>query len=445
MSKMNQIPKEDLQLGLTDLPNEILLRIFAYLSSYQVLNVIALVNKLFNDLSKDPSVLQEINLLPNLEEENQESIINAISRSRCLKTLKLKGRKDADILITTAAKSCFKLQKLDICQCPKLSDDTLAALVESPLSSTLTVLSLECTPLSTHWGMSQVTLLKNLKSLNLFNSRLFDSGDLECLSNCEALENLNIEEVTHLTEESVITLIQRRKDTLKSLFIDGESLSDKTFQHLHLCQNLQELGISFAEEMQDLGITALSQLTHLRRLKLKRAKKVEADDFITLFANRNLQHLEELDLSECAQVNNEVIQTLAYSCHKLRILRLNWCWEIGDAGVEFLIRYCNQITHLYLVGVVLLTDEILRDIHDFLPHLLNLDLQQCPNITDTHLALVVKKSQNDLEIVNYYGEIIQCVPSSDEAEEESDTESSLTEEGADLNSDDELLLHLSDE
>ena len=442
---MNQIPKEDLQLGLTDLPNEILLRIFAYLSSYQVLNVIALVNKLFNDLSKDPSVLQEINLLPNLEEEDQESIINAISRSRCLKTLKLKGRKDADILITTAAKSCFKLQKLDICQCPKLSDDTLAALVESPLCSTLTVLSLECTPLSTHWGMSQVTLLKNLKSLNLFNSRLFDSGDLECLSNCEALENLNIEEVTHLTEESVITLIQRRKDTLKSLFIDGESLSDKTFQHLHLCQNLQELGISFAEEMQDLGITALSQLTQLRRLKLKRAKKVEADDFITLFANRNLQHLEDLDLSECAQVNNEVIQTLAYSCHKLRILRLNWCWEIGDAGVEFLIRYCNQITHLYLVGVVLLTDEILRDIHDFLPHLLNLDLQQCPNITDTHLALVVKKSQNDLEIVNYYGEIIQCVPSSDEAEEESDTESSLTEEGADLNSDDELLLHLSDE
>ena len=100
---MNQIPNEDLQLGLTDLPNEILLRIFAYLSSYQVLNVIALVNKLFNDLSKDPSVLQEINLLPNLEEEDQESIINAISRSRCLKTLKLKGRKDADILITTAA------------------------------------------------------------------------------------------------------------------------------------------------------------------------------------------------------------------------------------------------------------------------------------------------------------------------------------------------------
>ena len=37
MSKMNQIdeiPKEDLQLSLTDLPNEILLRIFAYLSSY---------------------------------------------------------------------------------------------------------------------------------------------------------------------------------------------------------------------------------------------------------------------------------------------------------------------------------------------------------------------------------------------------------------------------
>ena len=439
-----KIMEEMEKLSLTDLPDEILLRIFSYLSSFQILNSIAIVNKHFNALSKDQTVLQEIILKPNLEEENQDSIINAISRSRCLKSLRLKGRRDADILVTTAAKSCFKLQKLEICQCPKLSDDTLAALVESPIHSTLNLLSLYCTPLSTHWGMTQVTLLKNLKSLNLFNSSLFDSGDLECLSyNCEFLESLNIEEVTHLTEESVITLIQRRKDTLKSLFLDGESLSDKTFQHLHLCQNLQEFGISFAEEMGDLGITALSQLTQLKRLKLKRAKQVIADDFITLFANKNLEHLEDLDLSECAQVSNEVIQTLAIGCPNLQILRLNWCWEVGDIGVEFLIRYCNQIKHLYLVGVVLLTDIILLDIHDFLPHLLSLDLQQCPNITDTHLALVVKKSQNDLEIVNYYGEIIQCVTSGDE-QEESDTESSSTE-GADMNSEDELLLHLSDE
>ena len=88
-------------------------------------------------------------------------------------------------------------------------------------------------------------------------------------------------------------------------------MTDKTFQHLHLCQSLEELGISFAEEMQEIGITALTQLHKLKRLKLKRAKKVIADDFITLFASKNLENLENLDLSECVQITNEVIQTLA--------------------------------------------------------------------------------------------------------------------------------------
>ena len=116
--------------------------------------------------------------------------------------------------------------------------------------------------------------------------------------------------MTHLSEESVITLISQRKSTLKSLYLDGESLSDQTFQHIFLCQKLEELGISFAEEIGTNGVEAISKLHNLRRLKLKKAKKVVADDFITLFANKTLEHLIHLDLSECALINDEVIQTI---------------------------------------------------------------------------------------------------------------------------------------
>ena len=91
-------------------------------------------------------------------------------------------------------------------------------------------------------------------------------------------------QVTHLSEDSVITLIQQRQESLKCLYLDGESLTDETFRHLFLCQKLQELGISFAEEMDENGILAISQLSQLTVLKLKRAKKVKADDFVTLFA-----------------------------------------------------------------------------------------------------------------------------------------------------------------
>ena len=85
-----------------------------------------------------------------------------------------------------------------------------------------------------------------------------------------------------------------------------------------------------------------------------------------------------------------------------------------------------------MVGVVLLTDEFLKEISEHLPYLLHLDLQQCPNITDTNLEDLVEKSEMDLEIVNYYGEIIEPFDSADisyEKQIQSDNDnSSATEE-----------------
>ena len=87
-----------------------------------------------------------------------------------------------------------------------------------------------------------------------------------------------------------------------------------------------------------------------------------------------------------------------------------------------------------MVGVVLLTDEFLKEISEHLPYLLHLDLQQCPNITDTNLEDLVEKSEMDLEIVNYYGEIIEPFDSADisyEKQIQSDNEKlSTTEETA---------------
>ena len=136
-----------------------------------------------------------------------------------------------------------------------------------------------------------------------------------------------------MSEDSVITLIQERKSTLKALYLDGESLSDQTFTHLFVCQKLEELGISFAEEMDENGIFAIAQLHKLRLLKLKRAKKVKADDFVTLFANKNLPELQDLDLSECVQVNDEVIQTLA----------------LGMDTKDMVARYKRLLSHAYLI------------------------------------------------------------------------------------------------
>lgn len=86
---------EDLEndrfVGILELPDEILLKIFSHLSSLEILVTISCVCKHFNRLAKDPSLLESITLKPNVDEANQEHIINVLTRSRCLKRLTLKG------------------------------------------------------------------------------------------------------------------------------------------------------------------------------------------------------------------------------------------------------------------------------------------------------------------------------------------------------------------
>ena len=116
------------------------------------------------------------------------------------------GRKDAEFLASTAIQTSQNLKKLEITHCPKLSDDCLATILE--FGTNLEHLNLECTSISTHWGAGQITKLKNLRYLNLFNCRLFDSSDLISLSyNCEYLECLNIEEVSFVFHLSIHFII----------------------------------------------------------------------------------------------------------------------------------------------------------------------------------------------------------------------------------------------
>ena len=89
---------------------------------------------------------------------------------------------------------------------------------------------------------------------------------------------------------------------------------------------------------------------------------------------------------------------------------------------RFVIRYYEL--------VVLLTAKFLKEISD-LPYLQHLDLQQCPKITDTILEDLVEKSEINLEIVKYYGEIIEPFDSADisyEKQIQSDNEKSSTPE-----------------
>ena len=96
----NQLPNEQNHPNLRDLSDEVLLKIFQYLSTYEILRHIALVCKDFRNISLDSSLVREIFLNPNIDESSHEYICQALSRSRCLHTLTIKGKKSYILCFT---------------------------------------------------------------------------------------------------------------------------------------------------------------------------------------------------------------------------------------------------------------------------------------------------------------------------------------------------------
>ena len=74
-----------------------------------------------------------------------------------------------------------------------------------------------------------------------------------------------------------------------------------------ICQNLKELGIDGANNLQkDIALVPISKLHQLTTLNLSNSINVTANGFSLLFRKRNLEFLQNLNLSCCIQVDDSV-------------------------------------------------------------------------------------------------------------------------------------------
>ena len=211
-----------------------------------------------------------------------------------------------------------------------------------------------------------------------------------------------------MTDESVIVFLLERRKTLESFFFNGLYLSDEAYRHLAPCQSLHALGISNAEFMFSSGISAISNLHFLLNLRINYAQHVTATDFITLFSNKNLQYLMQLDLGRCYEIDDEVVKTIALNCPNLESLALNGCNKLTDFGMKYLIRRCNNLLVLYLRGLNNLTDQFLYQINEWLPNILFINLKNHgPSISKYCLEHIVNSSKSDLTVIDSDGHIIE--------------------------------------
>ena len=178
------------EMKIVNLPDEIILKIFLNLSTYDIRKSICLVCKDFYRLSQDSTLIRDVYLGPKLNKIPEKYVLEVLRLSNHLTKLILEDLEEADLIIYTLILSCPKLKHLELIEC-YLSNECFETLIDA--SPNLEYLTLDGSCINSQ--MEKLAQLEFLKSLRLsgYNYK-FDAKDLTSLAvNCKTLQNLKID------------------------------------------------------------------------------------------------------------------------------------------------------------------------------------------------------------------------------------------------------------
>lgn len=406
------------------LPHEILLYIFSFLTVEELGRSVGQVCVAWRYLAKDPTLRTRL-VFSFQNHVDGERIKELLVSSPLLQKLELGSREDGEDLLIHAASFCPRLRELTVKFCNGLTSTVFRMLMEG--CSCLQSLNVEGSRVSDRECFYLMAGFLNLRQLNLSHCDLLDDlGLINIARQCRSLEYLDIDGITNIHDNSVIFLTENLSHSLMYLFLDGEMLTNASYQSLRACIRLKKLGVSFCEKMTDGGLPGILGLKQLIWLKLRKGCQLTPVGLRSLFEDGGLPQLAYVNLGECSQLDDNVLEAMARCCPLLKHLALHWCWEVTDAGVSAIIKQCPCLQVLDLVGVVQLTGAVFSSVPTALPNLLILDLEQCNDVDDSLLQAVVSQKPS-LRVFGYWGDLVVPPDTSDLSDKESEREGTQLE------------------
>ncbi|KAH7476388.1 hypothetical protein KRP22_000228 [Phytophthora ramorum] len=186
--------------------------------------------------------------------------------------------------------------------------------------------------------------------------------------------------------QQVIDLHQHGIDT-------GITVTDATLQEVVLTvPNLRGLNLSGCCHITDAGLWAVARhcQAQLDTIYLAQCERV------TELGLRLLAHncrLVLVDLSDCPQLNDAALQTLAAGCWMIETFIMKRCRGVSDAGIVKIAQCCKDLRHLDVSECSRLGeygDKALLEIGKCCPKLLVLDLFGCQHVHDPGVRAIAK-------------------------------------------------------
>ncbi|RDD47381.1 F-box/LRR-repeat protein 7 [Trichoplax sp. H2] len=408
MSQLTFVSKTVLQ----DLPDDVLLSIFTYFSHGELCQIIGCVCRHWHSLSRDPCLWKHINLSNYSHSMTYQAIKTACHYFRTAYSLKLPCYdcfKDDNLV--SIVRFCPTLYKIDCSFCVAITCQAIVSLVDC--CPNLIDINLEGSNIKDR--AVQVMSKLKLRSINLSHCTRLTDESLYLLGNGYSyLEIVNLDGI-EFNQSAVIYFIALCKDRIKSICIDGANLSDFALEFISHCKLLHKLDISFCDQMTSAALYHLRALKDLRSLRLKKGHNFTNDALNDLFnyviLTRNIHwscHITLLDLTECSQLDNNGLHSIAANCPQLKELNLSWCWNISDTGVDYILRMCRLLVSVILIGLHQITCNNLVDAPSFWKYLKFLNLTCCNSVKDSVVKELARNMKN-LLIIDYYGERIDLM------------------------------------
>uniref|UniRef100_A0A5F9DH11 F-box and leucine rich repeat protein 13 n=1 Tax=Oryctolagus cuniculus TaxID=9986 RepID=A0A5F9DH11_RABIT len=180
-----------------------------------------------------------------------------------------------------------------------------------------------------------------------------------------------------IADKDIVTTLHRWRLNVLRLNFRGCILRPRTLRSIGHCRNLQELNVSDCSTLTDELMRYISEGCP-GVLYLNLSNTTITNRTMRLLP-RHFYNLQNLSLAYCRKFTDKGLQylSLGNGCHKLICLDLSGCTQITDAAMEMLSAKCHYLHILDVSGCVLLTDQILADLRMGCRQLRSLKMLYC--------------------------------------------------------------------
>ncbi|XP_052254663.1 dynein regulatory complex subunit 6-like [Dreissena polymorpha] len=392
---------ETYKTEITDLPVNILIKIFKCLSHEDLITSVRCTCKIWNQLTYERTFWKKISL-----SMFPDSSLTTVSFLQVLGD----HADSVEVLVVNLDKLKEDIIYHEGIYCPNLVEVCLEGIYSVSISEKRYASIYDC--------LKKLSLkYSHLRSLNLlcsdFMTQYFNASDINSVAQPSQLYSFfeNLTEVRFARGSQLVagtwfegclkTFLENHRK-LKTLMIKSCDIQAKTLeliftelpniQHLDLCNSFNVLELLELESFVDL----FGQRTSLNGLKTLCLNECNLNDYILKCLVKSSRHLKELSLTGAYGITNIGLEYIAEACPELEKLYLNNNpglhpkSNITSAGIEIIAEKCCQLTVLNLNNCTEISDVCIQAIALHCSNLQNLSVANCLSLTDSALSCVVE-------------------------------------------------------